>query len=133
MEIIYNFSAKRSPEVKRSWTLTCLYYNILHIRVFIYHKDHIMMVIIANLFNCRFAFALYLQQSLILIFFFFWRGTCIIFMHVYILFLCKWLNVLNRSSWRKNRGVDNLNSSNHATLDRNLSNDHSKCLPGQDL
>ena len=34
---------------------------------------------------------------------------------------------------QKIRGMDNLNSSNFATLQRNVSNDHLKCWPGQNL
>ena len=62
------YSAKRSPDAKMSWTLTCSF-KILHIRVCIYHKDHIMIFIIDNLLNCSFL-----------------NGTCKTFLHVYILF-----------------------------------------------
>ena len=37
-------------------------------------------------------------------------------------------------SWRQNiRGVENWNGSNFAIFHQNISNDHLKCLPGQDL
>ena len=53
-------SSKSLQKELRPWRLwTRPYGNILHIWVYIYHKDHIIISIIGNLSNYRYAFALY--------------------------------------------------------------------------